>query len=74
VALRATGAPAAAVRAGVLLVVVELAQGLIGFVQYFTDLPIVLVEFHLLGATLVAATLTWVLLHVRSVSLRPGGR
>ena len=26
------------------LVVVELAQGLIGFVQYFTDLPVVLVE------------------------------
>ncbi len=47
-----------------MLVVVELAQGLIGFVQYFTDLPIVLVEFHLLGAALVAATLTWMLLQV----------
>lgn len=40
-------------RAAVTLLVVELAQGLIGFVQYFTDLPVLLVGFHLLGATLV---------------------
>jgi cytochrome c oxidase assembly protein subunit 15 len=65
-ALWGFGAPAAVVRVGVVLVAVELAQGLIGFVQYFTDLPIVLVEFHLLGATLIAATLTWVLLQVRA--------
>ena len=64
-ALRGFGAPAAAVRAAVVLVVVELAQGLIGFVQYFTDLPILLVEFHLLGAAVLAATLTWTLLQVR---------
>ena len=58
------------------LVVVELAQGLIGFVQYFTDLPIVLVEFHLLGAALLIATVTWVLLEVReqSDSLTPEER
>ena len=53
-----------------MLVVVELAQGLIGFVQYFTDLPIVLVEFHLLGAAVLAATLTWTLLQVREASSR----
>jgi cytochrome c oxidase assembly protein subunit 15 len=35
------------------LLVVELAQGLIGFVQYFTGLPVLLVGFHLLGACLV---------------------
>jgi cytochrome c oxidase assembly protein subunit 15 len=35
------------------LLVVELAQGLIGFVQYFTGLPVILVGFHLLGACLV---------------------
>ena len=57
--------PGSAARAAVLLVVVELAQGLIGFVQYFTDLPIVLVELHLLGAALIAATATSTLLHVR---------
>ncbi|WP_051276255.1 heme A synthase [Marmoricola sp. URHB0036] len=65
-ALRGFGAPAVVVRAAAVLVAVELGQGLIGFVQYVTDLPIVLVEFHLLGATLVAATLTWVLLQVRA--------
>ena len=67
-ALKAVRAPAPATRAAVVLVVVELAQGLIGFVQYFTDLPIVLVEFHLLGASLLVATLTWTLLQVRQGS------
>ena len=64
-ALRATRAPAGALRAATVLVVVELSQGLIGFVQYFNDLPIVLVELHLLGAALLTATMTWVLLEVR---------
>jgi cytochrome c oxidase assembly protein subunit 15 len=40
------------------LLVVELAQGLIGFVQYFTDLPVVLVGFHLLGASVLTAVVT----------------
>ena len=48
----------------VLLVVIVL-QGGIGFVQYFTDLPVVLVGFHLLGAAFVSASVTWVLLSVR---------
>jgi heme a synthase len=52
-ALRAVKAPAAAVRAAGVLVIVELAQGLIGFVQYFTGLPVILVGFHMLGAALV---------------------
>ncbi len=52
-------------RAAAVLLTVELAQGLIGFVQYFTDLPIVLVGFHLLGAALVSAAMTWTLLAVR---------
>ncbi len=52
-------------RATVTLLGVELAQGLIGFVQYFTDLPVLLVGFHLLGASLVAATVTWMLVEVR---------
>ena len=47
------------------LVLVGLAQGAVGFVQYFTDLPIVLVGFHLLGAALVAASMTWSLLATR---------
>ncbi len=44
---------------GVLLVVL-LAQGAVGFVQYATDLPIVLVALHMLGAALMAAAMTWV--------------
>jgi len=63
IALRVTGSLAAPVAA--LLVGVELAQGLIGFVQYFTDLPIALVELHLLGAAVIATVMTRTLLEVR---------
>jgi heme a synthase len=52
-ALRAGSAPRAAVRAAGVLLGVELGQGLIGFVQYFTDLPVLLVGAHMLGACLV---------------------
>jgi cytochrome c oxidase assembly protein subunit 15 len=37
------------------LLVVQLAQGLVGFVQYFTDLPIALVLVHMIGAVLITA-------------------
>jgi len=37
------------------LLVAELAQGTIGFVQYFTDLPIALVATHLVGAAVLVA-------------------
>jgi len=47
------------------LLVIELAQGTAGFVQYFTGLPVVVVGFHMLGASLVSAAVTWVLLEVR---------
>lgn len=46
---------------GVLLAL-ELAQGLLGFVQYFTDLPEILVGLHMLGAALVSAAVTWTLI------------
>lgn len=49
-ALRALGAPSRAM--GVLLAV-ELGQGLLGFAQYFTGLPVLLVGLHLAGACLV---------------------
>jgi heme a synthase len=60
-------APTGVRRAAGILLVVELAQGTIGFVQYFTDLPVVLVGFHLLGAALVSAAATWMLLVVREI-------
>ena len=65
IAFKAFGAPERAQRAAVCLLAVELAQGLVGFVQYFTDLPIALVAFHVLGAALVSAAATWVLIGVR---------
>ena len=47
----------------VLLAVIVL-QGAVGFVQYVTDLPVVLVALHMLGAALVSASVTWVLVSV----------
>jgi cytochrome c oxidase assembly protein subunit 15 len=64
-AVHATGASVAARQAVVVLLGIEVCQGAIGFVQYFTDLPIVLVGFHMLGAALISAAMTWVVLAVR---------
>ena len=33
--------------------------------QYFTDLPVVLVAIHLLGAALLSAAMTWLLVSTR---------
>jgi heme a synthase len=55
VALYATDAPGRARRAARDLLVVQLLQGVIGFAQYFTGLPILLVLLHMLGAALIAA-------------------
>nr|WP_227463505.1 COX15/CtaA family protein [Nocardioides lijunqiniae] len=63
-ALIAVGASHEARRAVVVLLAVSFSQGAIGFVQYFTDLPEILVGFHMLGAALVSATVTWTLLLV----------
>lgn len=52
-ALRATDAPHATVNAAAWLVVVEASQALVGFVQYFTHLPVALVDLHMVGAALV---------------------
>ena len=54
-ALHATDAPDRIRRAARDLLVVQLAQGVIGFVQYFSDLPVVLVLLHMLGAVLITA-------------------
>ncbi|WP_328828684.1 COX15/CtaA family protein [Nocardioides acrostichi] len=52
-------------RAAWALVGVEIGQGAVGFVQYFTGLPEVLVGLHVLGAALTSAAVTWLLLSVR---------
>lgn len=60
--------PGDARRAVGVLLGIELAQGLVGFVQYATDLPEVLVGIHMLGAGLVSAAMTWALLAVREAT------
>ncbi len=64
-ALYATDTPDRVRRATRTLLVVELAQGLIGFVQYFTKLPIALVLVHMLGAVLITAFTARLLWSVR---------
>ena len=51
-------------RVALLLLVIELLQGTIGFVQYFTDLPVALVATHLVGAALLVAAGTRLVLAV----------
>ena len=69
--VRAPGIPVRVRRAAWGLLAVLLGQGLIGFVQYATDLPVVLVGLHLLGAAIVSASLTWLLLSVRDRDATP---
>jgi len=49
-------------QAAAALLLVEVAQGAVGFTQYFLDLPALLVALHLLGAALTSACLTWAVL------------
>ena len=66
VALHVTQGPRRArVFAGSLLAV-SVAQGLVGYTQYFTGLPWVLVAIHMLGATIVWALSVFVLLSLRA--------
>jgi cytochrome c oxidase assembly protein subunit 15 len=65
VALRAMHADAGLVRATGLLLGVELAQGAVGYAQYFTGLPVVLVGVHLAGACLVLVAAVRVVLATR---------
>jgi heme a synthase len=60
-ALRATGGDTRPVAA---LAAVEVLQAIVGFVQYFGGLPIGVVMLHMLGAGLVVAAATWLLVTV----------
>ena len=48
---------------------VELLQGTIGFVQYFTDLPVALVAAHLVGAAILVAAGTRLVLAVETADV-----
>lgn len=63
--LKAVDAPAGPLRRIRTLFLVLLAQGLIGYVQYFTDLPEALVAVHMLGSALVWVGVLRVLLSTR---------
>ncbi len=63
--LARTDGPASARRAALVLLGVTLAQGLVGYVQYFTGLPEILVGVHMLGAALLTAAVTWTVLALR---------
>ena len=65
VALRAAGTVEPVRRSAVLLLGVELAQGGVGYLQYFTGLPVLLVGAHLLGAQLVWIAAVRLLLSMR---------
>lgn len=58
VVLHRVRAPAAAQRAVRWLLGLEVAQGVVGFVQFATGLPELLVGLHLLGAALIVAAAT----------------
>lgn len=55
-ALRATDAPAATVRRSYEVIAVVVLQAAVGYVQYFTHVPAVLVGFHMFGAALATIT------------------
>lgn len=55
--LRATGAPQRIRKLHLLLVGMMAAQGVVGYVQYFTKLQIDLVEIHIVGAALLVIAL-----------------
>ena len=56
-------------RAALVLLGLELAQGVIGYTQYFLHVPPLLVGFHMLGACLVWLAALQVLLTVRNPSV-----
>lgn len=70
VALRGTTAG----RFALLLLAVELLQGTIGFVQYFSDLPVALVAAHLVGAAILVAAGTRLMLAVTPPRVDTDGR
>ncbi|GAA2628969.1 COX15/CtaA family protein [Streptomyces axinellae] len=71
--LRAVDAPAGPRRLTRVFLLVLLAQGVIGYVQYFTDMPEVLVALHLLGSTAVWVGALRVLMAMRERGLPQTG-
>ena len=64
-----TNAPAGVQDAGRVLLAVMVAQGIVGYTQFFTHLPALLVGIHVFGASMVWATALW--FHHRLSDHRP---
>ncbi len=73
VALRVTDAPHRAVWWASAVLVVTLAQGALGYVQYALAVPISLVWLHMLGACLLTVAVTGLQLGLRERALAPVG-
>jgi cytochrome c oxidase assembly protein subunit 15 len=54
-----SNAPAAIQDRGRILLLIMVAQGIVGYTQYFTHLPALLVGIHVFGATVVWAATLW---------------
>lgn len=57
--LQQSGAPEAVAKRGRLLLAAMVAQGVVGYTQYFTHLPALLVGVHVFGVTLVWSSMCW---------------
>ncbi len=70
--LRSDGAPPALLRRGEVLLAVIVAQAAVGYTQYFTGVPVLLVGVHIAGATAVwVATIHFVLGFTAPAEVRP---
>ena len=65
VAVRLTASGTDASKAWTAVLVITLLQGVIGYVQYFTGLPWLVVLLHMLGASVLVISVTWALLSLR---------
>ncbi|HYO85404.1 MAG TPA: COX15/CtaA family protein [Dermatophilaceae bacterium] len=74
IASRVTAAPAEFRRAWTWLLAICLVQGLIGYTQYFSGLPLVLVAIHLAGAAFLTVALTLGVLTAREPEARASSR
>ena len=54
-----------------MVLAVGLLQGLVGYVQYLTGLPVVAVAVHMLGACLLVVSVTWLVLSLRERTASP---
>jgi cytochrome c oxidase assembly protein subunit 15 len=66
VALMRTGAPRRARTWVSLTILAMIAQGILGYTQYFNEIPAVLVGFHVFGAVIVFITVQQLMLELRA--------